>query len=74
MNTIANSATFKPSDLGSLIADFGDGMTAYANATNDKVAIFADFDDDEVFQVSNWTAPGTSGMTLSAIANKLFNA
>ena len=68
--TEANGAIFNTAELD-LVKDFGEGIKAYANATGTKVAIFADYDENESYMMTGWTGHATK--TLAEIADGLFS-
>ena len=67
---LANSSIFDGSEI-TLVKDFGDGHKAFANNTGSAVAIFAELDEGDFFNISGWVK--NSSKTLLEIANSIYS-
>ena len=67
---LANSAIFDGSEI-TLIKDFGDGHKAFANNTGSAVAIFAELEEGDFYNISGWVKHKSK--SLVEIADSLYS-
>lgn len=67
---LVNSSIINGEEL-TLVKDFGDGQKAFSNKTSSAVAIFAELDEGDFFNVSGWRKHKTK--SLAEVADSLYS-
>lgn len=67
---LVNSSIINGEEL-TIVKDFGDGHKAFSNKTGSAVAIFAELDEGDFFNISGWKKHKTK--SLAEVADSLYS-